>query len=284
MSDFTEPNLRKTVIYSVCLHLEPEDGFINVVSEFAAWINFKTNAALTPEAILSGRVDSTFPHNGLLTVEVKGAHPVDSSPTNLKAIYAHDDLKVAGRRWVTEVQVESSNDFDVRCEVNLFAEDEDQQAKAPRHSRPRLMVNLVESCRPVVGTPGLFVKPLTLATAEKFLHEVTQPSRPVPLVVVNTQAAFYPPLILDRLREQLIGLADVYQISHESEYVDLAQAIGKQYVCYGKAVRIIWPMADGESEPGSTLVLPHDRNGIARTAHEVERSIFHTVLHRLIRN
>jgi len=284
MSDFTEPSLRKTVIYSVCLYLEPEDGFINVVSEFASWINFKTNAGLTPEAILRGKVDSTFPHNGLLTVEVKGAHPVDSNPTKLKATYAHDDLKVAGRRWVTQVQVESSNDFDVRCEVNLFTEDADHQAKAPRHSRPRLMVNLVEYCRPIVGTPGLFVKPLTLATAEKFLHEVTQPSRGVPLVVVNTQAAFYPPLILDRLREQLIGLADVYQISYESEYVDLAQAIGKQYVCYGKAVRIIWPMADGESEPGSTLVLPHDRNGIARTAHEVERSIFHTVLHRLIRN
>lgn len=284
MNDSTEMSLRKTVIYSVCLHLEPEDGFIRVVSEFAAWINWKTNVGLTAEAILSGRVDSGFPHNGTLTVEVEDPPSASAHPTSLKATYAHDDPKTAGRRWVTEVEVDSSNDFDVRCEVNLFTEDADHQAKAPRHSRPRLMVNLVESCRPVVGTPGLFVKPLTLATAEKFLHEITLPSRVVPLVVVNTQAAFYPPLILDRLREQLIGLADVYQISHESEYVDLAEAIGKQYVCYGKAVRIIWPMTDGESEPGSTLVLPHDRNGIARTAHEVERSIFHTVLHRLIRN
>jgi hypothetical protein len=282
MNDFAEPSLRKTVIYSVCLHLEPEDGFVNVVSEFAAWINWKTKIGLTPQAILSGNVDIAFPDNGTLTLEAVGADAANSTPTSLKAIYAHDDSKLPGRRWVTELQVISRSDFDVECQVNLYTEDLDPLVKAPRHSRPRLMVNLVESCRPVAGTPGLFTKPLTLATAERFLQEVTQPSRRVPYVVINTHAAFYPPLILDRLREQLIGLADLYQISHETDYTDLAQAIGKQYVCYGKAIRIIWPIAEGQSVPGSTMVLPHDRNGIARTAHEVERSVFHSVLHRHI--
>jgi hypothetical protein len=283
MNDFAETNLRKTVIYAVCLHLEPEDGFINVVSEFAAWINWKTKVGLTTETILSGKVDLAFPDNGTLTLEAESEGMANCAPTSLKIIYAHDDTKIPGRRWVTELQVANRNDFDVECQVILYTEDVDHQVKAPRHSRPRLMVNLFESCRPVVGTPGLFTKPLTLDTAERFLQEVTQPSRRVPYVVINTHSVFYPPLILDRLREQLIGLADLYQISPETDYTDLAQAIGKQYVCYGKAIRIIWPLAEGESEPWSTMVLPHDRNGIARTAHEVERSVFQSVLHRHIR-
>ena len=210
-----------------------------------------------------------FEDGSTLDVELLSAR---GAVDGLRGIYAHDDRKIEGRRWVTEIVLKRDFlDFEVECAVNLHVEDLEVEAKPPIPSRPRLMVDLVETCRPTGRTPGLFIKPLTIGLAQKFLQEVNDIRRTVPIVVLNSNSTMDPPLDFERMREQLIGLAHIYQVTEDTDSWDLAQTLGREFSCYGDAIKVIWPASTWKTGHTTMMVLSKGKGGKPRTTHEMER-------------
>ena len=273
MTEQINSALKTTQIYTNTLWLEPEDGMSKVVDELGAWITWKTSEVLTGEMILSGKESYTFRDDSELLVELGQFEGVESSiPMILKASYVHDDPKTEGRQWITEVTIKRElNDFMVQLDVNLFVVDSNTAARAPWPSRPRLMVNIIESCRPIGSTPGLYVKPMSVDLGERFMSEVRNHTRKAPIVLISSHVAVEGAVNVERMREQLLGLANLYQVTEETDGWELANALGKEYSCYGEAIRIIWPIEDGQADPSTMLVLSHDKYGAPRTLAEMER-------------
>lgn len=268
-----DSGLKTTQVYTNTLLLEPEHGMSQVVSELASWIAWKTSEEMTAEMILSGKESYLFGDESEFLIELGQFEGVESSiPMALKASYIHDDPKTEGRQWITEVELfRELADFTVEFSVNLYVVDAHLDVRPPMPSRPRLLVNVTETCRPVGATPGLYTRALTTGTAEKFLAEVITHSRKVPIVVISSNWAMEPGLNVERMREQLLGLANLYAVPEETDSWELASMIGKGLTCYGDAIRIIWPLAEGQADPSSVLVLPKGKDDRQRTAGEMER-------------
>lgn len=276
--------LKTTQVYTNTLWLEPEEGMSKVVDELGNWISWKTSEPLTGEMILSGKESYSFKDDSELLVELGQFEGVESSiPMLLKASYVHDDPKIEGRQWVTEVTIKRElHDFMVQLIVNLFVVDSNHDARAPWPSRPRLMVNIIESCRPIGSTPGLYVKPLSVDLGDKFLSEVHNHTRKAPIVVISSHVAVEGAVNVERMREQLLGLANLYQVTEETDGWELARVLGREYSCYGEAIRIIWPIEDGQADPVTMLVLAHDKHGAPRTLAEMERIATTLVLRKQV--
>lgn len=281
MTDSIDTGLKTTLLYSNTLMLEPEDGMSKVVDELGAWITWKTSEELTGEMILSGRESYTFKDESELFIELGQFEGIQSAvPMELKATYVHDDPCVEGRQWFTEVVIEREmSDFVVQVCVNLSVVDSDHQARPPIPSRPRLMLHIIESCRPVGATPGLYVRPLTLETGEKFLGDANNPGRNVPIVLVSHRS-FAAGVDVERIRQHLLGLANLYQIERGTDSWALEEALGRERSCFGDAIRIIWPIEDGQDNPKSMLILPKDKNGKPRSLREMESLAVSIVLRK----
>lgn len=277
MNDTTAIEQASVLLYSNCLLLEPEDGFDKVVSELASWVEWKTKVLITPETLLAGLKKYTFPDRSELESYAKRD---GDQVTSLRVIYSHEDYKLPGRRWITEVLTRQAGGHEVECEVNLRVTDSEPMDKGPMSSRPRLIVNLMESCRPVGATPGLYTKPLSLATAEKFIADIENPLRKAPLVVVSSNRSCDQPINPERLREQLVGLANVYCITEDTDTWELTEVLGDAYSVYGEAIRVFWPIAPGLKQAGSHLFLPRGKNQAPRTAFQMETAVFLNVLRR----
>lgn len=277
MIDVAKPSINTTLIYTNCLRLEPEDGFLKVVSELAAWIQWTTKKFISPDELLFGDGVIKLPENGLLETTV-----TDDAKTGLlglRAVYSHDDRTIEGRRWITEVLIsQKAGDHEVECTVNLKVNNTCHIESAPYSTRPRLIVNLMETCRPVGATPGLYTKPLTLDTAEKFHLDVINPFRKAPLVVISSNGVCDPPINPERLREQLIGLANVYHITEDTDSWELSQAVGDSLAVYGGAIRIIWPILPNGLEAPTMLVMTRAKGKPPRTASQMETAAFLRVL------
>lgn len=273
MTNTITSDLKTTQVYTNSLWLEPEEGMSRVVAELGAWITWKTSEELSCEMLLSGRESYTFKDESELLIELGQFEGVESSvPMVLKANYVHDDPKVEGRQWITEVTITRElSDFIVQAVVNLYVVDVNQHAKPPTPSRPRLMVNIIENCRPIGSTPGLYVKPLSTDLGEKFLSEVHNHTRKAPIVLVSSHLAVEGAVNIERMREQLLGLANLYQVTEETDGWELAKVLGKEFSCYGDAIRIIWPIEDGQADPATMLVLSRDKHGEPRTFAQMER-------------
>jgi hypothetical protein len=271
-----------TQIYSNCLRLEPEAGFISIVSELSSWLEWKTGTCISAESMMRGIHELSLPDNGELLTELKDFGQKEmEGPLVFNATYTHDDLKVGGRRWITQMAVDKkAGEFEIECTVSLFVEDSQNIPKPPYPSRPRLVVNLVESCRPTSCTPGVFTRTLTQPSAQKFLQEVNDIRRTVPIIVITSNWVIEPALNVDRMREQLIGLAHVYQVSEETDSWNLAQTLGREFSCFGDAIRVIWPMAAWKTGQTSMLVLSKNREGKPRTADMMERAAVLEVFRR----
>ncbi|MBI6882342.1 hypothetical protein [Pseudomonas putida] len=275
--------LKTTHIYSNSLWLEPEKGMASVVSEVSAWVEWKTSEPVTEYDLLERSRGYVLGDGSELVVELGDCAEQDSLgrglPKSVKLTYIHDDRKIPTRQWVTEVKIKrDERDYFSNFKVDLHVVDSAPATKPPILTRPRLMVNVVESCRPVGSTPGLFTRPLTLNSAKKLLSDILSHERKQPIVIVSSNWSMDPPLDVERMRVQLLGMAELYQVTEETDGWALANILGDDYSCYGDAIRFVWPVTRGEDGPKSTILLPNRKGEAPRTALEMERLAVSLVL------
>jgi hypothetical protein len=265
------------LIYTNHLTLEPENGASSVLTLLADWLSWKTKERIEPAMLLSDGAEHAYRDQGVLRTELC---PAAEGAFGFKADYSHVDFKIPTRRWSTEVEIrQAENDLYVECSVSVSVQDRPGfKARKPFSSRPRLVVDIVEACRPVGTTPGLFTKELTLDTCEKFLNEANRLGRKIPLVVFSCKFDGEPIIEADRLREQLLGLAELYFIPPQTDTVDLAAAVGEKMMTYDGAARILWPVTGTDEAIPSMFVLPYNADGSTRPRQDMETLIFQKIM------
>lgn len=265
------------LIYTNHLTLEPENGANSVLTLLAKWLSWKTKESIEPEMLLTDGSEHAYRDQGVLRTKLC---PAAEGALGFKADYSHVDYKIPTRRWSTEIEIhQAENDHYVECTVSVSVQDQPGvKARKPFSSRPRLVVDIVEACRPIGATPGLFTKDLTLDTCEKFLNEANRRERKIPLVVFSCKFDGNPIIESDRLREQLLGLAELYFIPPQTDTVELADAIGEKLITYDGAARILWPVTGIDGDIPNMFVLPYNPDGSTRCRHDMESLIFRRIM------
>lgn len=196
----------------------------------------------------------------------------------------HGDREVAGRQWVTELGVEDPGDEgDIRATVLLETSEISARVSGPvQITRPLLVEHLLLECAPTSDTPGLTVRSLTPESARAFDYVVTDERRAHPLIVVSPTASGQFLLDIDRARSLVAGVAEVVRIPPDTDTFALADVLGKEYVAWRGAVRVLFPVRTRGSDrfvPG-TLILADQLSEIAAEGRSAETELLSIVAHR----
>lgn len=270
------------LVYANKFGFEPEYGVEEVFQVIATWAGRTAKAFVDHERLMRG---TNFSVNGYSisswsTIN-EGGHV--SPPLLFNFRFVHQDEKFKGRQWITEVGVRQREGSEVvECTVLLKTDEVSARVIAPiKVTRPGLVSSLVERCRPVSGTPGLFPKKLNLDNASAFLAEVGDESRLYPLVIVSAKDGEYP-VNPESIRKQVLGLAHVVLIPEEEDTFKLEEVVGRRYMSFSGGVRIIFPSRN--SSTGSfietALLRADDYPESGRDAATLSSEVLALITHR----
>ena len=231
------------LIYANHIQLDPEDGAHQIIQLIARWIKQKTNVRVDAEKLAFGIINLKFNDGSQLTSKTTQVHGSETTfPYLFCARYTHRDYKTTGRRWITEVGMrQHAHQAIIECSILVKTEEISTKiVETAQVSRPKLIIDLFEHCRPVPGTPGLFTKKLDLESAPAFLREIERPERNHSLVILsqgeNGRYSTEPEL----LRKMLLGLADVVLIKSDTDTAELQKIIPGIYLPNSGLTKIIY--------------------------------------------
>jgi hypothetical protein len=186
---------------------------------------------------------------------------------------------------VTELGVEDpGNEGDIQASVLLETNEISARVLGPVHTtRPLLVEHLLQECAPTSDTPGLTVKSLTPESARAFDYVVTDDRRAHPLIVVSPTASGQFLLDIDRVRSLVAGLAEVVRIPPDADTFALADILGKEYVAWLGAVRVLFPPRTRGSDRfvPRILILADQLSEIAAEGRSAETELLSIVAHRM---
>ena len=265
------------LIYTNTLRLEPHDGSHSVMTLLADWLSWKTKHRMDPDTLLSDLSEKHYVNQGVLKTRLC---PASADDFGFWAEYSHVDFKIPARRWTTEITIhQAAGDHFVDCNVMVSVVDQMRvRARRPEPSRPRLVVDIVEKCRPIGTTPGLFTRELTLETSQKFLNEATREDRVTPIVVCSCKPDGNPIIDCDRLQEQILGLAELYFIPSHVALDELAEAVGNSLIAWGGEAKILWPNSSAGQRQRSIQIYSTNTDDSDRTRREMETNIYTRIM------
>ncbi|NWB51283.1 hypothetical protein [Pseudomonas gingeri] len=271
------------LVYLNKFKFEPENGIDEVIGLVAKWLGKKTRRRIESALLAKGAADGVL--NG--GWKLKSRATLDSNeqpvfPYFFCAQLSHRDEKIAGRDWFTEIGIKQQDESSlVECTVLLRVEEVSARVKAPiQVTRPKFVVDLVEHCRPTGDTPGLYVKKLIKEEYRAYLHEVERPERSYPIILVSSSGGTYA-IDPDRLRTIVVGLASVVAIPGDVDTFELEGLIGRRYIAFGGAIKVILPMRSksGSDYAGTILFRPEDLDAYRVGAGSIESEILGSIVH-----
>lgn len=264
---------------------EPEQDSDQVVQTVARWVGQRSNSYVDAMRLAEGirelklRDGSTLTSRATLSGD-KGK----TFPFWFCAQLSHRDEKVSGRKWITEVGLhQEANGMPVECSLMLKTDEVSARVTAPiRVTRPRLVEQLIQSCKPLGQTPGLKVKQLTLESALAFLHEVERDQRDYPIVIVSANRDAEYPVESERLRSILVGLADVVCVPADEDTFAVEEVIGRRYMAFGGAINIVFPGRRGERGYfyETVLLRAEELDDLREEGNSVESEVLSAITHR----
>lgn len=233
------------LVYVNSFLFEPEPGPDQIIQLVAKWVGLRAAKSY---------VDAELLAQSMRELKLKDGSALSSRATladDKQRIYpfwfcaqlSHRDDRISGRRWITEVGLrQESVEKPVECSVLLKTDEVSARVTAPiQVTRPRLVQQLVESCKPIGETPRLKVKELTLESASAFLREVERDQRDFPLVVLSAGRNDSYPVDPERLRSIVAGLAEVVSVRKQVDTFALEEIVGRRYMAFGGAINIVFP-------------------------------------------
>jgi hypothetical protein len=231
------------LIYANNIQLDPEDGAHQIIQLIARWIKQKTNARIDAEKLAFGLNNLKFNDGSQLSSKTTQLHGVETSfPYLFCARYTHRDHKTQGRRWVTEIGMrQKAHLATIECSILVKTEEISTKIIDPAQvSRPKIIVDFFEYCRPVPGTPGLFTKKLDLESALAFHMEIDRPDRNHSLVILSPDENGKYSTDPERLRKMALGLADIILIKSEADISELQKRVPSIYIPNSGFTKIIY--------------------------------------------
>ncbi|MBX8475420.1 hypothetical protein K5D38_11570 [Pseudomonas cichorii] len=273
----------KMLVYANRFEFEPEEGVEQIIKVIAVWAGRKAMGYVDPEKLIRGVNSFTIKDFSISSWSTVGADGRAAFPFLFSFRLVHQDESIKGRRWITEVGVRQSEDGGVvDCSVLLKTDEVSAKVVAPiKVTRPKLVADLVERCRPVNGTPGLFLKTLTEEGADAFLQEIERVSRKSPIVLISSKdgSFFTEP---ETLRRQVLGLAHVVVIPPHVDTFKLEEIVGRRFIAFAGAARVIFP---GRATTGGVycetdIFMPEIISGKGREDITIESKVLAAVTHR----
>lgn len=249
------------LVYANLLRFEPEDGRHQLIRIFSNWLSRKVRRPIDADRVEHGIRELNLPGGSMLkTSSTPFIDEENSYPFLFNAEFSHGDQQVPGRRWILEFGMRQHQKFStVDCSILLRTDDKSVTGNPSTFiTRPRYVQDLVEACRPISQTPGLFPKKLDHESCIAYLGEVERTDRPAPLVVISPYNDGGYPLDPEYLRNQVLGLAHVVVISSPDDYIKMEDEIGRRYLAFDGGLKIIWPYGhrSHHATPETTLLLP----------------------------
>ena len=273
------------LVYANVLWFEPARGADEIIELLAKWVGNRSKSYVDPVRFSEGvrslklKDGSTLMSSATLSQDKR-----KSFPFWFCAQYSHKDDKIGGRRWITEVGLHQEFDgAPVECSVLLRTEEVSARVFTPiQVTRPRLVEQLVQSCKPIGQTPGLRVKQLKLESASAFLREVERVDRGTPIVILSANRDGNYPVEPERLRSILIGLSDVVCVPVEEDTFAIEAIVGRRFMAFGGAINIVFPRRSGESGDfyGTTLLRPQEIADLLAGGTSIESEVLSAITHR----
>jgi hypothetical protein len=196
----------------------------------------------------------------------------------------HPDQKVSGRRWTTEIGIhQESSTASIFCSVLLRTDEVSVRVNSPAQvTRPKIVEQLISSCRPFGSTPGLKVKRLDEESAAAFLREVENEERRFPIVIVSSSPDGTFPVAPERMRSLLVGIAEVIEVAKGVDTFKVEEILGRRYGAWGGAVNIIFAARKWEQARFCETVLfrPNELSEMIEDGRQVESEVMTAVTHR----
>lgn len=273
------------LVYANNFVFEPDNGPAQIIQLIAKWAGLRAKGYVDADRLAEGTRELHLKDGSVLSSR---ATLTDAKqmlyPYFFCAKLSHADDKVSGRRWTTEVGIHQENlGKPVTCSILLKTDEVSARVTSPiQVTRPKLVQQLIENCRPVGQTPALSVKRLDENSATAFLREVERNERLYPIVLIScTRNGIYP-VKPERLRTVLVGLADVVDVPIDVDTYDLQDVVGRRYIAFGGAINIIFPERRGDREPFIETVMfrPEEIQAIQDDGKGIESEILAAITHR----
>lgn len=232
------------LVYANNFSLKPDGGTSAIVKEIAAWVGAKQKVYVDPIQLAHGVREFRMSDGAILSSLVTlDAQRTPVFPYFFCAKLIHPDPIVSGRRWIAEVGMRQfSNEESIHCSVLLRTEEISARVNSTiQVTCPRIVKSLIERCNPVDHTPSRSLIRLTEENATAFLYEVERTDRSYPLVQLSHRSDGVSPVSAERLRQVLIGLAQVIEIPKTADTFAIEDKIGRRYTSFGGAINIIFP-------------------------------------------
>jgi hypothetical protein len=196
---------------------------------------------------------------------------------------SHGQDGVPGRRWTTEVGIRQvAEDAELACSVLLKTDEISARVTAPvQATRPGIVQSLIDNFNPTGNTPRLSIKRLTPENAAAFAYDVEHVSRRHTVVQISCNHDGGYPVMPERMRSLLVGLAQVIDIDVNTDTYELQRILGRRCLTFGGAINIIFPVrkTEGGQFCKTVLLRPDDIKEIEEGGGTIESEVLGVVTH-----
>lgn len=227
------------LVYATRLWFTPSTALEQPLDVVARWLSRKVGHPVTLERLVSGG-DTSFAGSQ----RIQSLAALSSFPALASVSYSHPDSQVSGRLWTTEVGLRRrKKGEDLECTVLLTTDEISARVSTPvKVTRPGLVTELVNRCSMSSATQGLNLHSLDEDSAEAFRHVVLDGRRHHSLIVLSPDQGGQYLSDPKHLLSLVLGLADVVVIPKEADTFWLARVIGRDFVPYHGATKLIYPV------------------------------------------
>lgn len=273
------------LVYANSFIFEPDDGATQIIQFVARWVGQRAKSYVDADRLVAGirelhlKDGSTLSSRATVDKEHQTLYPYFFC-----ARLSHADDKVPGRRWTTEIGIHQENaGKPLTCSILLKTDEVSARVTSLiQVTRPKLVQQLIENCRPVGQTPGLLVKRLDEPSATAFLSVVERDERKHPIVLISCTKNGVYPVMPERLRIVLVGLADVVEIPVDVDTYNLQEIVGRRYIAFGGAINVIFPVRRGDRGPFCEAVMfrPEEIRLMRDDGKSIESEVLAAITHR----
>lgn len=273
------------LIYVNSFLFEPEQGPEQIIQLVAKWVGKRANSYVDGARLAEGIRELTIKDGSTLSSHATVSDGKQKiHPYFFCAWYSHRDEKTAGRKWGTEIGLhQEAEDKPVECSVLVKTDEVSARVSTPiQTTRPKLVEQLITSCKPLGKTPGLNVKRLDKESAQAFLREVEHKERNYSIVVMSPNRDSQYPVEPERLRSILVGLADLVVVPVLEDTFAIEEIVSRRYMAFGGALNIIFPLRDGYRAIfcESVLTRPDQIVNILQSGKSIESEVLAAITHR----
>jgi hypothetical protein len=274
------------LVYGSSFKFESDGGPKKIIDCIARWAGFRAQRSAIDSNKLAKGINELRLKDGCsltsrVTVDAAG---LPTYPYFFCAQLSHGDNQVPGRRWMTEIGMrQDSPDDEIFCTILVKTDEISARVTAPiQTTRPKIVEQLTQLCRPSGFTPGLKVKSLDESSAKAFLHEVERSDRYWPMVIISSSRDGKYPVTPDRIRSLLVGIADVVEVSNEADTFQIEKILGRRYGAWGGAINIVFQPRVGERGSFCETVMyrPNELSELEDDGRLIETEILTAVTHR----